>query len=125
MEGKRTVLVIDDTLAFREYLCSVLTTAGFDVQSRPDGTAALDAAAKNDFQVIVTDYRMPNMNGVEVTKRLRLRFPGAVIIGVSTDDRREDFLAAGADAFLLKPFRNAELLNLVKTDRHGKPAREP
>jgi CheY-like chemotaxis protein len=65
------------------------------------------------------------MNGVEVTKRLRLRFPGAVIIGVSTDDRREDFLAAGADAFLLKPFRNAELLNLVKTDRHGKPAREP
>jgi len=77
----------------------------------------LTAAAKNEFQVIITDYCMPNMNGVDVTRRLRTRFPASIIIGVSSDHMSEDFLAAGANAFLLKPYRYSELVNLLRKQR--------
>jgi DNA-binding response OmpR family regulator len=117
MESKRTVLVIEDTLSVREMLCKVLETSGFEVRGCRDGASALDAAAEEHFQVVITDYRMPNMNGVDVTKHLRTRFPASIIIGVSSDDKREDFLAVGADAFLLKPFRFSDLLNLMTAKR--------
>ncbi len=113
MEGRRSVLVIEDALPIRESLCAELQTHGFEVCCCGDGMSALDAAVENDFHVIITDYRMPNMNGVEVTKRLRMRSPLSIIIGVSLDDRREDFLAAGADAFLQKPYECADLVNLM------------
>ncbi len=114
MEGKRTVLVIDDTLLVRECLCHALEADGFEVCECEDGPSALAVAAENDFHIIITDYRMPNMNGVEVTKHLRLRFPAAIIIGVSSDDKRADFLAAGADAFLLKPYAYDNLITFLK-----------
>lgn len=113
MESKKTVLVIEDTLPVRESLCTVLKSHGFEVLGCEDGASALDAAAENDFNVIITDYRMPNMNGVDATKHLRIRFPASIIIGVSSDDKRKDFLAAGADAFLLKPYRYGDLLALI------------
>lgn len=113
MGDKRSVLVIDDTLLARETLCAVLETVGFEVFGCEDGWSALDAAAKKDFHVIITDYRMPNMNGVDATKRLRVRFPAAIIIGISSDDVKKKFLAAGADAFLLKPYRYRDLLTLI------------
>jgi CheY-like chemotaxis protein len=113
MKGKRTVLVVEDNLPFRETQCNMLKADGFDVRGCGDGTSALDEAAKKDFHVIITDYRMPNMNGVEVTKRLRMRFPASIIIGVSSDDLREAFLAAGADAFLQKPYEFADLVKLM------------
>ena len=114
MKCKRTVLVIEDTLLVRECLSHALEAYGFEVCDCEDGPSALAVAAENDFHIIITDYRMPNMNGVEATKHLRLRFPVAIIIGVSSDDKREDFLAAGADAFLLKPYRYDDLINLLK-----------
>jgi len=117
MEGGKTVLVIEDTLLVRECLCHALKSYGFAVHGCEDGASALDAAAENDFHVIITDYRMPNMNGVDATKHLRIRFPASIIIGVSSDDKREDFLAAGADAFLLKPYRYGEILNLMNAKR--------
>ena len=117
MEEKRKVLVIEDSVQAREALCAVLEANGFDVRCCGDGASALTAAAKNEFQVIITEYRMPNMNGVDVTSRLRTRFPASIIIGVSSDQVSADFLAAGADAFLLKPYRYSELVNLLRVQR--------
>jgi two-component system chemotaxis response regulator CheY len=114
METKRTVLVIDDTLLIRECLCYALEADGYEVYDCEDALSALAIAAENDFHIIITDYRMPNMNGAEATRQLRLRFPASVIIGVSSDDRREDFLAAGADAFLQKPYEYDDLIKLLK-----------
>ncbi len=116
MEDKRTVLVIEDLLPVRELLCDMLEASGFEVRGCEDGASALDAAAESDFHVIITDYRMPNMTGVDVAKRLRMRFPASIIIGVSSDDKREEFLAAGANAFLLKPYRYGDLLDLMNVN---------
>ena len=114
MQDKRNALVIDDVPQIRSFLCEGLKFDGFDVRECGDGASALEAAEENDYQFIIVDYRMPRMNGVETTKRLRLRFPSAVIIGMSSDDMRKGFLRAGADYFLLKPFNYADLRNLMK-----------
>lgn len=113
MKDKRTVLFIEDATLLRKTLCDLLQADGFRVSGCGDGALALDAAEKNDFHFIITDYRMPSMNGVDVTRRLRGRFPEAVIIGVSWEDRQKDFLAAGADVFLQKPFEYDDLVKLM------------
>ena len=113
MAGKRRVLFVEDAVSLRKTLCDLLQADGFQVCECSDGASALDAAEKGDFHVIITDYRMPNMNGADVTRRLRSRFPASVIIGVSWDDMRKVFLSAGADAFLQKPFEYDDLVKLL------------
>ena len=113
MESTKTVLVIEDTWELRELLRGLLEDHGFKVRCCEDGWAALAAAAESSFHVIITDYHMPNMNGIEATKRLRDRFPASFIIGLSSDDMGKAFFAAGADAFLLKPYRNSDILSLM------------
>lgn len=115
MEGRKAVLVIDDVASLREALCTVLESDGFEVSGCDDGTSALAVAGEKDFHVIIIDYRMPEMNGVEATRHLRMLFPLSLIIGMSSDDKKNDFLAAGADAFLLKPYRYCDLVNLVNS----------
>jgi two-component system response regulator TctD len=113
MKNAKTVLVIEDSWEIRELLCSLLEARGFEVRCCEDGVSALEAAAETTFHVIITDYRMPNMNGIDAAKHLRMRFPASIIIGVSSDDMGKAFLAAGADAFLRKPYRTRDILSLV------------
>ncbi len=113
MEDNRTVLFIEDIAPLRRTLCDLLRAEGFQVRECGDGASALAASEKGDFHFIITDYRMPNMNGADLARRLRGRFPASVIIGVSWEDRRKDFLAAGANFFLQKPFEYDELIKLM------------
>jgi CheY-like chemotaxis protein len=115
MQKKRRVLVIDDVLPVRQALCSVLESDGFEVSACDDGPSALAAVADNVFDIVITDYRMPGMNGVDVTRYLRILFPLTFIIGLSSDDKRAEFLNAGADAFLLKPYRYDVLADLLNS----------
>lgn len=117
MESTKSVLVIEDTWEIRELLCGILEACGFEVRCCEDGVSALEAAAETTFHVIITDYCMPNMNGIDATKHLRNRFPASIIIGVSSDDMGKAFLAAGADAFLLKPYHPRDILNLMTMTR--------
>jgi DNA-binding response OmpR family regulator len=114
MEDKGAVLVVEDAPQLRELLCEELAFAGFDVRGCKNGAAALAASEKKAFQTIIADYSMPDMNGADVAKRLRERFPAAIIIGISLNDRKRAFLTAGADFFLQKPFAYNELLQLMK-----------
>jgi len=113
MENTKTVLVIEDTRELRVLLCDLLEAYGFEVRCCENGVSALEEAAETTFHVIITDYRMPKMNGIEATKHLRKRFPASTIIGVSSDDMGKAFLAAGADAFLLKPYHPRDMLDLM------------
>jgi len=117
MESTKSVLVIEDIRELRELLCGSLEARGFEVRCCEDGVSALEAAAETTFHIIITDYSMPNMNGIDATKHLRKRFPASIIIGVSSDDMGKAFLAAGADAFLLKPYHPRDILNLMTMTR--------
>jgi DNA-binding response OmpR family regulator len=110
---KKSVLIIDDNAVLKDILREVLEPAGVEISCVDDGDAAIDMLEKKTFGVFIVDYRLPTMNGAEVTRNLRSRCPASRIIGISVQSKEKDFLDAGADVFLLKPFNVQELRNLI------------
>lgn len=114
MKKQKTVLVADDDEMVRKFLFDVLRLYGFDVQAANDGVSALDLLKASDFDIVITDYAMPGMNGIELTKIMRSQCPHSLIIGISADCDERVFLDAGADAFLHKPFYIHDLLTVIR-----------
>lgn len=115
MPEKEPVLIIDDDQMIGGALGALLRADGFEVRRCTDGESALDAARERCYRVVITDYRMPGMSGTDVTRLLRAQCPDAFIIGLSAEQKGADFLEAGANAFLSKPFKPDELMSLVRT----------
>jgi len=117
MIGNRNVLVVDDSDLVRRIFFDALSLHGFTVSSACDGTSALKLLEDSDFGIIITDYCMPGMNGIELTKVLRFQYPDALIIGMSGDRLGDDFLTVGADVFLLKPVRLQDIISVIESFR--------
>ena len=113
------ILVVDDNTAARELLTEALRDAGHTVEAAPDARTALAAYAAHPPDVIVLDLNLPDLDGLEVARRIRtLAAPsrGPRIVGCSAEafaETRPIALAAGMDAFLEKPVRLATLLSVV------------
>lgn len=117
MTEKRKVLIVDDDDAVSGALYNLIPSESFDVVRCDNGLTALDFASEKCFDVVITDYRMPGMNGVEITKSLRFKCPDSFIIGLSAENVERDFLAAGADAFVKKPFSPGKLLTMIENNK--------
>ena len=113
MPDKRTALIIDDDEEISGFLLEALRLEGFEVCRCDNGMSALALLREQCFHVIVTDYHMPGMNGADITQSLRLQCPGSFIVGMSAEHKEKDFLEAGADAFLKKPFSLKKLVAMV------------
>jgi len=99
-----TVLIVDDDKEVRDSLQYALSAFNMQVTLCENATEALLAAMRESFDYIMTDYRMPGMDGIELVRRLRtLQPPLSVIIGMSGMGVERQFLEAGANDFLLKP----------------------
>jgi len=115
-----SVLLVDDSLVTREMERRLLADAGFAVLVAGDAEEALAVLSAKKVDCLVTDIEMPEMNGLELTRKLRSmpQFAHLPVVVVSTRDRPEDRLAglaAGADAYLAKQGLDAsELVALVK-----------
>ena len=123
------ILVIDDERAIRRYLRTSLAGHGHEVLEAGTGQAGLDAVLARKPDLIVLDLGLPDMDGVEVTRRLR-EWSTTPIIILSVRDREDDKVAAldaGADDYLTKPFGIGELLARVRVAmRHvTQPVIEP
>jgi CheY-like chemotaxis protein len=114
---ERSILVVENTSVVRASFGVVMEWEGCRVMLCSDGMSAVAAATGETFDVILVDYSMPGLNGPTVTKMLRAHHPGMHIIGMSLDDRRNEFLEAGADAFILKPFDMDKIIMLLKNSR--------
>jgi CheY-like chemotaxis protein len=112
MPEKKTILVIDDDKGVRELLKEFLKLYGFEAYSIDSGISALNLLKNKYFDIIITDYSMPEMNGIELTRLIKAQYPNVSIIGMSGNCEGLDFLEAGADAFLSKPPQLHELLCL-------------
>jgi DNA-binding response OmpR family regulator len=113
MTEKKTVLIIDDDKAISGFLDEMLRSDGFEVSCCDDGMSALELAKEKCFDFVITDYRMPGMDGVEITKSLRLQCSGSFIIGISSECKGKNFCDAGANAFLKKPFPFKDLISII------------
>ena len=106
------LLVVDDDRAVRDALRRVLTLDGYDVQTAEDGSEAIEQIVQAVPDAVVLDVGMPELDGLEVCRRLRLlgnRVPVLMLTARVEIADRVAGLDAGADDYLVKPFDNAEL----------------
>ncbi len=106
------VLVIEDEERIRQFLQRGLTFEGYRVDTAADGPAGLNAARENVPDVVVLDWMLPGMDGIEVCRRLRAASPTPILMLTAKDSvaDRVQGLDAGADDYLVKPFAFDELM---------------
>jgi DNA-binding response OmpR family regulator len=112
--AKKTALVIDDDESLGEALRDTFESIGIETTYCFDGRTAIELCKERCFTFIVTDYRMPGMDGVETSRALRLQCPDVFIVGLSADDKRKEFIEAGANVFFSKPFSFQTLASLIE-----------
>ncbi len=115
----RKILIADDSGSIRQMLAFVLTQAGFEVESAQDGQDALLKIQKFMPDLVITDLNMPNINGIELVKKVRalanFRFiPILILTTEGQEELKQAGKAAGATGWLVKPFQPEKLLAVVK-----------
>lgn len=111
----RTIMVVDDDPHIRELLAFALAKAGLGITESPDGETCLRLAAENPPDLIVLDINMPQMDGLEVCRRLRASGDIPILFLSSRDDEidRVVGMELGADDYVVKPFSPREVVARV------------
>jgi DNA-binding NtrC family response regulator len=109
---KSRVLIVDDEARMAEVVAAALRRAGHECETQPSGDAALAALDERGADVVVTDWKMPEMDGIELLRRLHARRPGLPVILLTAHGTVPSAVAAmreGAFDYVTKPFDNDEL----------------
>ncbi|MBI5244433.1 MAG: response regulator [Elusimicrobia bacterium] len=127
MERAKCILIVDDEKAIQRFLRASLEEAGFETVEASTGRAALDLSVVRRPDVVLLDLGLPDMDGLDVLKRLR-EWTSVPIIILSVRGEESDKIAGldlGADDYLTKPFGVEELLARIRVVlRHVERARE-
>ncbi len=110
------LLIVEDDSAMRSALTLALKAAGYQVESAENGAHALEMTAGKSFDLIISDIRMPGMDGVAVVSRIKKATPlikTILITGYSDEEPLARAINAGVDGLLKKPFQIKDLLHLV------------
>jgi len=100
----RNVLIVDDNEQIRKLLSDFFSFYGFETIAACNGKEALVILENKTCNLLITDLNMPVMSGIELVVKIRSLNISLPIIGMSFDDKKSEFLRAGADYFLSKPF---------------------
>lgn len=114
---KTRVLLVEDDPQVRAFMDEALHFLGFHVRVAIDGATALARLAEEDFDVVMTDHRMPEMEGLDLVRALRARdFAGRIYVvsGVLSARERADYEALRVDGVAVKPLALSELNRLLR-----------
>ena len=111
--GRPRVLVVDDESTIRDLLSKTLALAEYDVDMAPDGRTALDRLRVIPYDLLITDLKMPGVDGLTVireARRLKADLPVIIITGFSTESSAIEAVNLGVAGYLTKPFRVPQVL---------------
>ena len=114
--GESCILVVDDDDGVRENLAELFELVGYSILTAGSASEALNKLADNDVDLLLTDYRMPGPNGVELIESARRVKPGlrAILMTAFGDSFTEiESVRRGAIGYVNKPFEADEITNLV------------
>ncbi len=110
------ILVVDDEQAVRDLLVKTLTMADYEVDTADDGASALDRLRSSDYDLLITDLKMPGMDGLSVIRQARqqsMALPIIIITGYSTEASAIEAINLGVSGYLTKPFRLPRILSVT------------
>ena len=112
-QGRARVLVVDDEASIRDLLSKTLGLAEYEVDTAADASTALGRVRSAEYDLLITDLKMPGMDGVTLirqVKRIRAELPVIIITGFSTESSAIEAVNLGVAGYLRKPFRVPEVL---------------
>ncbi|HEY7055801.1 MAG TPA: response regulator [Vicinamibacterales bacterium] len=113
LPSKPRVLVVDDEASIRDLLSKTLALAEYDVDLAPDGRTALERLRVIAYDLLITDLKMPGVDGLTVireARRLKTDLPVIIITGYSTEASAIEAVNLGVSGYLTKPFRVPRVL---------------
>ena len=116
MSKQPKILIVDDSQELLEIMCEYLETCGYTVHMTTESKEALRLIAAAEYDVVVSDIHMPEMDGLELMARIKNKHPGlpvVLITGYSVSEARKIAMEKGADAFVEKPFHMKEIIDVV------------
>jgi CheY-like chemotaxis protein len=116
-----SVLVAEDDKLIRTIFAEIVKAEGFAVVETENGQSALDLVASQKIDMIISDMKMPVMNGFDLlvaVKKTYPEIPVTVITGFNSEYLEADALAAGADAYITKPFKVTDISETLQKMYH-------
>jgi DNA-binding NtrC family response regulator len=114
---EKRILIVDDEAGMRLALCEVLKRCGYQVSAVQDGVEALKQLEANSFDLVISDVKMPRLDGMSLLKRIRERIPEQLVIMITafgTVDKAVEAMKLGASDFIQKPFSLEDIENMVR-----------
>lgn len=115
----KTLLIVDDSASMRQYISFAIKGAGYDVIAVGRGKDALAKLDSTRIDMVITDYNMPEMDGIELTKQIRgmENYKSTPIIMLTTESqemKKAEGKAAGVSGWIVKPFTPEQLRDVVE-----------
>ena len=117
MKNKISIMIVDDEEMMRALLEKILVREGYQISTAVDGRDALEKLETEQFEMIISDMKMPHINGFELLKAVKQEYPStSVIIMTAYGDTYsvKDALLLGADEYITKPFKSHEISLIVE-----------
>jgi len=118
MEKKR-ILIVDDEKAIRASMVMALKSVKYEIDVAENGVQAIDYLDKISYDLIITDYSMPEMDGLELTRIITSKYPTLPVLMVTGYESVRDILKGKNTTFFPKPFKVLELQNQVEDILNG------
>lgn len=111
------ILIVDDEQMILELTSMVLASRGFEVRTVDNATDGYEIIERERPALVLLDYMMPRVNGLDALKEIRARFPDTYVImftGKGSEEVAVELMKAGASDYILKPFSNAKLVERIE-----------
>jgi len=117
MKDKQSILFVDDDEQFRKAMVRIFEASGFDITTAKDGQEALDLLSESTYNLIITDLKMPVLDGYELVREIKkreIKIPVIILTGYGEVETYIDLMNMGVYDHIEKPVSQRELMDLAR-----------